>query len=85
MCRGVASCYDFLCYPDSYNNYSSLMTFAQNSAGSSVEEQSFFVNKMNCALDTWEYMVTNELMFLLRAPAVPRKHWPEYVNLNQAR
>lgn len=64
----------FLCYPDSYNNDSSLMTFAQNSAVSSVEEQSFFVNKMNCALDTWEYMVTNELMFLLRAPAVPRKH-----------
>lgn len=61
------------------------MTFAQNSTGSSVEEQSFFVNKMNCALDTWGYMVTNELMFLLRAPAVLRKHWPEYVNLNQAR
>lgn len=47
------------------------MTFAQNSAGSSVKEQSFFVNKMNCALDSGEYMVTNELMFLLRALLCP--------------
>ena len=61
------------------------MTFEQNSTGLAVEEQAFSVNKMNSAQDTWEYMVTNELMFFPSVPAAPRKHWPEYVNLNQAR